>query len=205
MAKKRLSQFQLKIVKILGVIIVKILGHTWKFSLMTKAPEKQVIYCFWHRNILPLMYLHRNHDIAVMISQSQDGELIAEACRDFGYVPVRGSSRRGGSKALREMISVAKSYTIGITPDGPKGPAGKIKEGLVFLAKASGLPVVLAAVQVKREIVFSSWDRFRLPLPFTRIRVSYSEPILLKREEDSDEIVTKLEKKMKALERDILF
>ena len=88
-----------------------------------------VLYLFWHRNILPLLYLRRGEGVGVMISSSKDGDYVAEPAKVLGFKPIRGSITRGGAKAAREMIRFARDNSICIVPDGPKGPACKIKSG----------------------------------------------------------------------------
>jgi lysophospholipid acyltransferase (LPLAT)-like uncharacterized protein len=200
---KKFSNFTFWLIKTAGIFVIKVLRITWRYKQITSSPQQRVIYAFWHRNILPLMMLHKDENLVVMISQSQDGQLIADVCRALGYLTVRGSSRRGGSRAVRDMIRIAKTNSLGITPDGPKGPAKEFKEGLVFVAKATGLPIVLVAVQVKNEKVFNSWDRFRLPLLFSRINVIYDEPLYVDRKQDSNQVINLLSKRMNNLENRI--
>lgn len=135
-----------------------------------------------------------------MISQSQDGELISDACKALGYLTARGSSGKGGSKAVRDMIKLSKIHNLALTPDGPKGPPQTFKDGLVFVAKATKLPIVLVTADVSREVVFNSWDRFRLPLPFTKILVNYSQPFSVPRDADKMEVINSLTELMNKLE-----
>jgi len=150
------------------------------------------------------MYLHRNKNYVVIISKSQDGDLIADVCEKLGYLTARGSTSRGGSSALRNMIAQSRKYSLAFTPDGPKGPACKIKEGMVYLAKLTGLPIVLISARVGHEIVFNSWDRFRLPLPFSRIEVIYDAPQYIAKDADIDESIVLMEKRMIALEKQLI-
>jgi len=110
----------------------------------------------------------------------------------------------GGSSALRNMIAQSRKYSLAFTPDGPKGPACKIKEGMVYLAKLTGLPIVLISARVGHEIVFNSWDRFRLPLPFSRIEVIYDAPQYIAKDADIDESIVLMEKRMIALEKQLI-
>lgn len=137
--------------------------------------KERVIYVFWHRNIIPLLIDRRNENNVVIISSSRDGDFIAEPAKAFGYHVVRGSSTRGGRKALSEMIKLTKNHSIAITPDGPKGPVYKMKEGALQLAYLSGLPVCAVKVSVSSAKIFNSWDRFILPKPFANITLEYSQ------------------------------
>jgi len=171
-------------------ILLLLLGFTFRYKLLTPQPKGIVVYAFWHINIIPLLLLRKFEKIVILISSSKDGELIAGPAKVLGFQPVRGSSRRGGSKAVKEIIKLSKRFSIGITPDGPKGPNKKIKEGLLHIAYFTHLPIISVAVDIQREKVFNSWDKFRLPKPFSKINVSYGEPIYIK---SKDEIISKIE------------
>ena len=200
MAKKKYSPLLVWLITNLGLGIVKLLGISWRCRRLNPFPTEKAIFAFWHRNILPLMYFHRNKNYVVIISKSQDGDLIADVCEKLGYLTARGSTSRGGSSALRNMIAQSRKYSLVFTPDGPKGPACKIKEGMVYLAKLTGLPIVLISARVGHEIVFNSWDRFRLPLPFSRIEVIYDTPQYIAKDADILESVALMEERMKNLE-----
>ncbi len=191
--------------KYIGAFFVKLLGSTLRYKIGGKAPTKRVIYAFWHRNILPLAYLHRNRNIVIMISSSKDGELIAGPVGKLGYIPVRGSSTRKGSVALKKMIKLSKKYSLAITPDGPKGEKEKIKSGLLFLSYFTGLPIVPVAVDIDREIVFNSWDKFRLPKLFANVKVSYGEPIFIKTKDEIESKFDFVQKKMDELTKENKF
>ena len=141
---------------------------------------ESLIYVFWHCHIFYILYHFRFSGANPLISLSVDGELIAQIASEFGLHPVRGSSSRGGSRALIELIHLArqKGRQILITADGPKGPARHIKPGALQLAAKSGAAVVPISWAASRAKVFRrSWDRFRLPLPFSRIRFAFGEPL----------------------------
>jgi len=199
-AKKKYSPLLACLITNLGLGIVKLLGISWRCRRLNHFPTEKAIFAFWHRNILPLMYFHRNKNYVVIISKSQDGDLIADVCQKLGYLTARGSTSRGGTSALRNMIAQSRKYSLAFTPDGPKGPASRIKEGMVYLAKLTGLPIVLISARVGHEIVFNSWDRFRLPLPFSRIEVIYDSPQYIAKDADILESIAFLEERMKNLE-----
>ncbi|MCF7912571.1 MAG: lysophospholipid acyltransferase family protein [Candidatus Cloacimonetes bacterium] len=205
MPKKKFSPVTFWLITNLGLFVIRMLSVTWRYKRLNPLPEERAVFAFWHRNILPLMYLHRNGGYVVIISQSSDGDLIAKVCEKLGYLTARGSATRGGSAALRSMIVQSRTNSLAITPDGPKGPPHQIKEGLIFLAKLTGLPIVLISAEVRHEILFNSWDRFRLPLPFSRIDVMYDEPQYIDRNADINESVTFLEERMRNLEKQLLF
>ena len=197
-----MNKFSLFLIKYMTVFIVKILGITWKYNLQTPKPKGKVIYAFWHRNMLPLLYLHRNENSVILVSSSKDGELIAGPAKLFGYQTARGSSGRRGSSATRKLIKLAKENSIGITPDGPKGPPEKIKDGTTFLSYFTKLPIVPVAVDINKEKVFKSWDRFRLPHFFTEINVTYGDPIYVNKKDEIKEKLKEVQTTMEKLEKE---
>lgn len=141
------------------------------------------IFVLWHGRLLPLGYLHRGEGVVGLISRSNDGEYLAEMLRRWGFVPVRGSSSRGGSAALRELIGYARAgRSIAITPDGPRGPRQRLKPGVLVAAQLTGLPLVPVAAGASRGWWLGGWDRFLIPRPFARIRVAYGAPVEIPRE-----------------------
>jgi lysophospholipid acyltransferase (LPLAT)-like uncharacterized protein len=120
--------------KYLVAVFALILGSTFRFNIKSGYPKGNVIYAFWHRNMIPLLFLRKFEKIVILISTSKDGELIAGPAHVLGFLTARGSSRRDGSRAFKNLIKLSKEHSIAITPDGPKGPGEKIKEGLLRLA-----------------------------------------------------------------------
>lgn len=133
----------------------------------------------WHGRLLPLVYVHRNEGINVLVSTHQDGEYIARVIHGLGFSTSRGSSTRGGIRALRELMGAGNERRdLAITPDGPRGPGEKVQPGVIYLAKRLGLPVVPIGVSTRPSIRARSWDRFMIPMPFARCIVVYGEPVL---------------------------
>jgi hypothetical protein len=133
-------------------------------------PGKGLLYATWHRGLIGCLYYYRKRQLAVMASASGDGELAAQAARRFGWVPVRGSSRRRGGIAVREMQAlVARGASAGIVVDAPTGPAHVSKPGIVFLSKLTGRPILPVMWSAERCWRVDSWDRTILPGPFTRV------------------------------------
>ena len=172
------------IAKYIGSFVVFLLGITLNFNIKTLVYKDRAVFTFWHRNMIPLLFLHRFQRLGILISSSKDGEFIAGPAKFFGFFPIRGSSTRGGSKAVRQMVKYSKKYSLAISPDGPRGPSEKIKDGLLFLAYSSKLPIIPVAADISREKVFNSWDKFRLPKPFSTVNISYGEPIYIETKED---------------------
>jgi lysophospholipid acyltransferase (LPLAT)-like uncharacterized protein len=186
--------------KYFGAMLIFLLGITYRYKLKSPEPKERVIYAFWHRNLLPLVYLRKFENAAVLISSSRDGQFIAGPLEALGFKTVRGSSTRRGSQALREMIRISQEHSLAITPDGPKGPREKIKPGLINAAYLTKLPIVLTVVDIEKEKTFNSWDNFRFPLPFSRINVTYSKPIFINNKDNIDEKITELEREFKLME-----
>lgn len=144
-----------------------------------RAADRRFIYAFWHQRQVFFTVSHRGDRMSMLISRSADGEMIAETIRlCCGVSSIRGSSTRGGSDAVRGMLKALKSgLDLGITPDGPKGPAREIKDGVIYLARKLGVPILPISSAQSHRLVLGSWDRFHLPLPFGRAAVVYGEPI----------------------------
>ncbi len=195
----QMTKFLLFIEKYIGAIFVLMLGSTLKIKVLKKPPKERVIYSFWHRNIIPLLFTRKYENAVIMISSSKDGELVAGPCRILGFKTARGSSTRDGIKAMKKMIRLSKEHSIAITPDGPKGPREKVKEGLIYLAYLTKLPITPIAVDIKKEVVFNSWDGFRLPLPFSRVNISYGSPIYVSSKEEIEEKLSEVQKVMEEL------
>jgi hypothetical protein len=136
------------------------------------------IYAFWHAHQLACAWHYRHVRAAVLVSEHRDGEYIARAIRSFGLEAVRGSSTRGGTKALMALMEKAlQGRSLAITPDGPRGPRHHVKDGLLYLAQKTGLPVQPVAVGLSDYWELRSWDRFRIPKPFARGYAMLGEPI----------------------------
>lgn len=164
--------------KLAGAFL-KLLKKTMRFQTinMEKTLNIRCVYAFWHRDLVIGTLQRSGERIAVMVSLSLDGELIAGPIQELGYIPVRGSSSRNGSEALKTMLRLSKEIDIGITPDGPKGPIGTIHPGIFQLALLGKIPIVAIAFDIDKEWIFNSWDRFRFPKPFSKVTAIYSDPI----------------------------
>jgi hypothetical protein len=169
----------------LGPVFIKTMGvtlRTRRKGLANLAAARRikgnVIYAFWHGRLLPLSYLHRNEGINVLVSTHQDGEYITRVIHGLGFETSRGSSTRGGTAALRDlMATAARGADLAITPDGPRGPREQCQPGVIFLARKLGLPVVPVGVCFRPSMRLKSWDRFMIPLPFAGGVEVYGEPV----------------------------
>ena len=147
------------------------------------------IYPFWHRCVLPATWVFRHNYPAVMTSRSLDGEFIARVISRFGFLPVRGSSSRGGQRALLEMNQLlAKGHAVAFTIDGPRGPRYVAKKGPVLLAKISGAPISGFYVAVERAWVLKTWDALMIPKPFSRIYVRFARKIFVPPDADDEAV-----------------
>ena len=150
-----------------------------KYVQQCRSAGKNILFCFWHENMILPMLLHEFQGIHVLVSQHFDGEVIATILKMFGYPSIRGSSTRGGKEAYNEMKKLLKSgkAEMAFTPDGPRGPRRKAKLGIVRLAAETGSPIIPIAVAATRYKRLGSWDRLLLILPFSRCVLVYHEPL----------------------------
>jgi hypothetical protein len=155
-----------------------------------------VIYGIWHNRLAfslfyrPVIWreLRRTCRVAALVSASRDGGWLARVMELSGFVPVRGSSSRRGSQALRELAAVIKQgHDVAITPDGPRGPRYVVQEGLVALAQLTGAPIVPVTDDVNWKLTLRSWDAFRVPVPFARCVLRLGAPVFVPRQAAPEE------------------
>lgn len=160
--------------------------------------EKGVIGVFWHGRMLLMPFLYPGNDISILISAHRDGEIIANVMKLFGFGLVRGSSKKGGSAALREMLKTLKSGgDLGVTPDGPKGPAETVKPGIAETARMSGKYIIPTTFTASHSIRATSWDRFMIPLPFSRVVLYAGTPLKYEVGEDMECFRLRIENSLK--------
>lgn len=178
-------------------LTIKLVGWTTRFEIegwenfeAASTDGHVPIHAAWHECICLGVYFWRQRRIVYMTSRSFDGEYIARFLRRFGFGAVRGSSSRGGARALIEMARlVRQGIQVGFTVDGPRGPRHVAQAGAVLLAKKTGQPILPFHVTAVRRRQISSWDRMQLPRPFTRARVEIAAPIYVAR--DADDVAVK--------------
>lgn len=166
---------------------LRALVRSWRFTDVSPTDGSQgppvrravqELYALWHQQLLMLTLRHLEDNVAVMISRSRDGDVATRVVEQLGFRVVRGSSSRGGSIGLREMIeATGDGHPLALTVDGPRGPARKCKPGAVAIAARADVPIVPTVAIPVRARAFNSWDRFLVPAPRSRIFVSYGEPI----------------------------
>ena len=152
------------------------------------AKGRPFIACFWHgRMIMMRAALPRGITMHVLISEHRDGQLISRALASLGVATVAASSRHGGAAALRSMHRLlARGESVGITPDGPRGPRMRAKAGAIQVAQLSGVPILPVSGAVGRRRILGSWDSFCLALPFSRGVIQWGEPIQVPRDAGKD-------------------
>lgn len=212
--RSELSKYRLKdriairIADIAFYLLIRVIGRTiryetegWENFESIQEAGKLPIYAFWHDRIFASTYFFRDRGIAVITSQSKDGEYIARFIQKLGYGAIRGSSTRGGVGALVEMIKAMRSgLPAGFTVDGPKGPRYAAKPGPVMLAKKTGNPIMPFIVECRRYFTIGSWDRMQIPVPFTKARVIIGTPIYVDPRADDGEIENTREALQRSLE-----
>ena len=178
-----------------GLVLVKLISRTYRCRLVDTNHEQgaldahgTVVYTSWHQRFFPgITFFATRKPIAIMISQSRDGEMVARVVDILGWRSVRGSSTTGGGRALKELRSLtSRGYRVGHIVDGPQGPFGVVKPGLLTIAQFSGAPILPVIMSAERRWVFNSWDRFMVPKPFSRVFVRFTPPIHVPRRLDPE-------------------
>jgi hypothetical protein len=180
---KRRERF-VRVASVAIALVLRLLGATWRVRIEGTSPfegPEPILATVWHRGVLVAAFLMRGRRIAVPVSLSRDGDLTAAVLERLGFPPPpRGSSSRGAMGLLRQMIRSRRAgLSVGVLPDGPRGPARVAKPGVLAVARATGTPIHPAAIAARPALRFGSWDRTFLPLPFARVRVAYGPPILV--------------------------
>jgi hypothetical protein len=167
----------------LGATFLRVLASTWRMRShgiealhAARADDKRVIFALWHGELLPLLWQHRGENVAIVISEHRDGEIVARIAESLGYATVRGSSSKGGSRALIGLMREIDAGRDGaITPDGPRGPARVFAPGAAVASQRTGALIVPIRAAASSAWRLKSWDRFLIPKPFARVDVSYGE------------------------------
>jgi hypothetical protein len=193
----------------IGYLAVLLIGRSLRWEVYGwenwEAAGKRgqgLIYTFWHREIFSACWFWRKRGIVVMTSQNFDGDYIANIIQMHGYGAARGSSSRGASRALAEMIGcLRKGKDAAFTIDGPRGPRYIAKRGSVLLARATGAAILCFHVALSRAYIFQrSWDLTQFPYPFSRAAVFIAPPIVVSRQANEEEQLSKLREVQKTLD-----
>jgi hypothetical protein len=157
-----------------------------------------LIGIFWHSRLILPVFAYKGNGFHVLISSHGDGEIIGTVMKKFGHKLVRGSSSKGGKEAFKEMVRLAKeNCDIGITPDGPRGPAEMVKPGVATLACLTKMSVIPMAYSCSRAKRLASWDRFMFPYPFSRAVFIWGDALSCHDGERPDEFRQRLEDALK--------
>ncbi len=215
---KYFSSFRLiqTLISLIGSIYVLTVYKTSKVNLKNRKKienllerKESFIYSFWHDQLLmcPLTW-QSNSSIKVLISKHRDGDIIAQLISNLGFEAIRGSTHKtnkiknkGGLLSARKMIkSLKNGISIGISPDGPKGPRHKVSEGILSISRLSKSVILPVGIGFKKKWVLNTWDKFIIPKPFNEITVVWGDPIsAITNEKNNHQFKIKLESKMNNL------
>lgn len=179
---------------------VRIVHHGDAWLRERERRRERTIYAFWHRHLLLMPYCYRGDRIHMLSSHHRDAEIIVRAMRTFGISAIRGSSTRGGAVGLKGLLrEAAAGSDVAFTPDGPKGPPGVVKLGVIQAAALGGLPIVPIAIgATRRWVLHKTWDRFEVPKPFSRLEFVYGEPLWVERRADLEAAAVDLGRRLDA-------
>lgn len=152
--------------------------------------EGPKIFASWHGRQYCFLHMTDRSKLSLLISKSNDGEIITTVVKRMGFNVIRGSASRGGMTAVRHMLEALNNGTsVAFTVDGPRGPIYDVKIGLIKLAQMSGAPIIpIVPATRTRIIVFSSWDKYNLPFYFSNIHYHYGDPIYIDKDADDEQL-----------------
>jgi len=185
--------------------LLRALAATWRIERLGRQHHDALaggpfLFALWHQALVPLLWDHRQRDIALLVSGHRDGDLVGRAAERLGYRLIRGSSTRGGGPAFREVVRALRDSTaVAITPDGPRGPGRVVKPGIVRAARLAGVPILPVMASADRVWHLGSWDRLFVPQPFARVRVVYGPPIHIAGRDDDAAARSHLASRLDAL------
>jgi lysophospholipid acyltransferase (LPLAT)-like uncharacterized protein len=202
---------QVAVIAGLGYPLINALGHTLRWRVeglqhleQVQASGRQPVMAFWHGRILPATFYFRRRGIVVITSENFDGEWIARIIERFGYGTARGSTSRGGRKAILQLVRDLKAgRPAGFTLDGPRGPARVAQAGAVWLASTTGNPVLPFHLEASSQWSLPSWDRTQIPKPFSTVALAVGEPMEVPGDASSEVLEQsrqELERRLGALE-----
>ena len=202
---------QASLIGAIGVPTIHVLGRSWRWRAeglehldAVRASGRYPVMAFWHGRILPAIYFFRHRDIVVITSDNFDGEWIAKIIHRFGYTTARGSTSRNAARAaLGAKRRMEEGHAVGVTVDGPRGPALVAQPGAIWLAKVTGNPIVPFHIEASPHWTASSWDRTQIPYPFSRVSVVVGEPFVVPPDADEAGLEAsrvELERRLMALE-----
>ena len=164
--------------------LIRVLAASWRIEVRNEErwralyeARRPLVYILWHEALLPLLWHHRDQGVAIVVSEARDGQYLSDLATAFGYGAVRGSSTRGGARALLGAVrQLQEGLSVAFTPDGPRGPRRELKPGVVAAAQRGKGIVVPVHAEADRAWRLHSWDRFMIPKPLARVHITYGRP-----------------------------
>jgi hypothetical protein len=203
-------RFQAGVIAWFAYPLLAVLCRTYRWRIegaeryeAIRGRGQQPILALWHGHILPGLHYFRHRGVVVITSQNFDGEWIARILHRFGFGTARGSTSRGGARALVQLRrDLAAGRPAAFTVDGPRGPARVVQPGVVFLAGATGQPILPYHIESDRHWTLNSWDRTQIPKPFSTVALVFGEPIAVEGTGEAvlDQKVTEVSRALGALE-----
>ena len=179
-ASLRIKTIAMELFNLFLINSLKMTNVSYLYKFDSLAREKQVIIALWHGSLLGCLYAFRDRNIAVMTSLSRDGDLTTKVLDSLGYQALRGSSSRGGARVFLEAVKrIRNQVSVAFTVDGPKGPVHEVKPGIVKLAQKTKCPIIPLSAAYQSALTLKSWDRFQIPLPFSKVVVSAGTPFVI--------------------------
>jgi lysophospholipid acyltransferase (LPLAT)-like uncharacterized protein len=202
---------QVATIAAVGYPLISALGHTlrwrvdgWSHFEGILTSGRQPVMAFWHGRILPATFYFRRRGIVVITSENFDGEWIARIIERFGYATARGSTSRGARRAMLQLVrEMKRGHAAGFTVDGPRGPARVAQPGAVWLAGATGNPVLPFHLEASSHWTLRSWDRTQVPKPFAMVALVIGEPMNVARDTTEEQLEAarqELQRRLLALE-----
>ncbi|MEO7474741.1 MAG: lysophospholipid acyltransferase family protein [Gemmatimonadales bacterium] len=170
--------------RVLAGPALRVLAASWRIRTVDEARWRPLyearrphVFLLWHEVLLPLLWQHRRQSIVIVVSEARDGQYLADFAASLGYRAVRGSSTRGGARALLGAVrDLQAGSAVAFTPDGPRGPRRELKPGVVAAAQRGGGTIVPLHAEADRAWRLDSWDRLVIPKPGARVRIVYGRP-----------------------------
>jgi lysophospholipid acyltransferase (LPLAT)-like uncharacterized protein len=201
---------QIPIIAAAVYTVIRLLGPTLRYEVLgwhhaerVYSSKKQIIWAFWHRVIIPIVWWRRNHGVVIMNTTAFDGQWTRKVIEWLGFGTAQGSSSRGGLRGLAVMAKrLTEDVDCGFTIDGPRGPRYVAKPGPVILARKTGCPVMVFHIGVDRGITFEkTWDHFLLPKPFARAVILFAPPIYVPPDANQEALEARHDEMQRELER----
>jgi lysophospholipid acyltransferase (LPLAT)-like uncharacterized protein len=191
-----------KLLGFIAFIVIRLIGMTLRYQLIFESEEAESFFtkcyndkkpnhntkyllAFFHQDELCLLNFFKNRNMSVLISISKDGQIMNNAARLLGYIPVRGSSsKRAVAGLIAAIRKVKDGYKMAFAVDGPKGPIYVVKEGICAIAKKTNTPIIPARANVENAIIFDkSWNLAKFPKPFSKVIIKFGEPLVYSKDE----------------------